>query len=99
MGNEEADFTHNNTTIESVIKTESEQVILEIKDHGEGFSEEALNTMFEFFAHEDIYHREGLGLGLAAVKLIMDTHQGKAEIANHQSGAIVKLMFCCEEKI
>ncbi|MGA1867904.1 MAG: response regulator [bacterium] len=72
-----------------------DSVVIEINDSGPGFSEESLRMLFEFFVSDDIaHHTEGLGLGLAAVKLIMDAHFGKIEVENRQEGgASVRLIF------
>jgi len=74
--------------------TENETIIIEIFDHGPGFSEEALSKLFEYFSIDDVMHSEGLGLGLAAVKLVMDSHSGSISINNTETGgAQVRLLF------
>ncbi len=55
-------------------------------DHGEGFSKEALDKLFELFAADDLMHNEGTGLSLAAVKLIMDIHNSRIIIKNRKNG-------------
>ena len=68
--------------------------IYEIRDTGPGFSDEALNKLFDFFGSDDVmHHKEGFGLGLAASKLIMDAHSGRIDIDNCESGAKVTLSF------
>ena len=58
------------------------------------FSKDAKEKLFNYFSSDDVMHSEGLGLGLASVKLIMDAHQGKAEIKNMKDGgAVVNLIF------
>jgi two-component system, sensor histidine kinase and response regulator len=71
------------------------QVSLVIADNGTGFSEESLNSLFEFFSSDELYHHdEGCGLGLAVAKIIMDSHNGVIEAANKgNGGANVKLIF------
>lgn len=77
----------------SVITTET-KVTVEFKDYGPGFSEDAVNHLFELFGAGDILHIEGSGLSLAAVNLIMNMHNGNVEGTNGQeSGAVVKLHF------
>jgi two-component system, sensor histidine kinase and response regulator len=70
-------------------------VKLEIEDNGPGFSKHDLNRLFEIFGKEnpDPAH-DGFGLGLAAVKLVMEIHSGEVEIKNlPKGGASVTLLF------
>lgn len=68
--------------------------IWEIRDSGPGFSNEALNKLFDFFGSDDVmHHKEGYGLGLAASKLIMEAHSGRIDIDNCESGAKVTVSF------
>ncbi|MGD8778501.1 MAG: hybrid sensor histidine kinase/response regulator [Ignavibacteria bacterium] len=54
-----------------------------VKDNGDGFSEEAQKQLYDIFTTNNVMnHSEGFGLGLAAVKLIMDAHNGNVEIRN-----------------
>ena len=74
---------------------QDEKYLIEIIDQGEGFSEDAINYVFNFFAVGDAPVDQNYGLGLATVKLIMDIHSGKIEIENDKldKGAIVRLIF------
>lgn len=68
--------------------------IVEFVDYGPGFTEETIENIFEFFASTDALKSDGMGLSLAAVKLIMDAHEGQVEILNHEKGgAVVRLIF------
>lgn len=63
-----------------------------IQDQGEGFSEKALENLFKLFSvsnHTD----KNIGIDLALIKLIMDTHQGEIQAANNETGAFVLLKF------
>jgi two-component system sensor histidine kinase/response regulator len=72
----------------------SEQVIVEIIDQGNGFSQQALNTLFRIFAIGEQHVDQNAGLGLALVKLIMDAHHGEVQINNNPGrGATVRLLF------
>ncbi len=65
-----------------------------VDDYGKGFSKEALEQLFELFSADDLMHKEGKGLSLAAVKLIMDIHGGEIVIKNREnSGARVELIL------
>ncbi|MCD4772379.1 MAG: hybrid sensor histidine kinase/response regulator [Bacteroidales bacterium] len=80
--------------IKIIVYRDNDKVIVSFKDNGTGFSDEAKEKLFNYFSSDDIMHSEGLGLGLASVKLIMDAHQGKVEIKNMKDGgAIVNLFF------
>ncbi|HIJ77911.1 MAG: hybrid sensor histidine kinase/response regulator [Desulfobulbaceae bacterium] len=76
-------------------KSEDNNLLLQVNDSGPGFSQESLDMLFDFFTIDDImHHSEGLGLGLAAAKLIMDAHFGTIEVENiNNKGASVKLFF------
>ncbi len=70
------------------------KVIITCEDDGPGFNEEAKKRLFELFAAGDVLHQEGTGLSLAAIKLIMDYHNGKIEVSNKPTGgAIIHLTF------
>jgi len=76
------------------VLTNDSKVIIEFKDYGPGFSDEAVDNLFELFGAGDVLHIEGSGLSLAAVNLIMSIHNGKVEAVNGKgSGAIVRLCF------
>ncbi|MBP2079929.1 sensor histidine kinase [Oceanobacillus polygoni] len=62
------------------LKSEDEQVIVEIKDNGSGISEEAIDHIFDRFYRADASRNTatgGSGLGLAIVKRIVKEHGGK----------------------
>jgi two-component system sensor histidine kinase/response regulator len=70
------------------------QVSFIVTDEGKGFSEEALEKLFQVFGTGDVAHQEGKGLSLSAVKLIMDAHSGDIEVKNRKPrGAEIKLVF------
>jgi K+-sensing histidine kinase KdpD len=74
---------------------EKDNICIEFMDEGAGFSENSLSQIFNFFTIENIqHHTEGLGLGLATAKLIMENLSGKIEAFNQTGkGAIIKLTF------
>ncbi|MBN2638601.1 MAG: hybrid sensor histidine kinase/response regulator [Bacteroidales bacterium] len=73
----------------------SEDLIhLFIEDNGPGFKAEALEHVYELFSNGDLSHTEGMGLSLAAIKLIIDIHGGHMLVENIASGgARIKLSF------
>ncbi len=78
----------------SARKTKGGPLVLTCEDNGPGFSAEAKKRLFELFSAGDVRHEEGTGLSLAAIKLIMDYHNGSIEVENKpEGGARVRLIF------
>lgn len=69
--------------------------IFQIQDNGPGFSEHNQKYLFELFGNNDIiHHSEGMGLGLAICKLIIEALGGKINIFNNkEGGATVELLI------
>jgi two-component system sensor histidine kinase/response regulator len=68
--------------------------VVQFIDDGPGFKKVLLDKLFKYFTSTDSMNSEGLGLSIAAVKLIMDAHHGQVRIENsQQGGAIVTLEF------
>jgi two-component system phosphoglycerate transport system sensor histidine kinase PgtB len=69
-----------------------EEVGIEFKDHGEGFSEEvAKKAPGPFYTNRTV----GVGLGLSAVRKIIEDHGGRLEIPNGQGtkGGLVRIFL------
>jgi two-component system phosphate regulon sensor histidine kinase PhoR len=72
-------------------------IILEIKDKGNGMSKSVQKKVFEKFYREhtgDVHNVKGHGLGLAYVKRIVDDHQGHVSVESEKgkgSTFIIKL--------
>jgi signal transduction histidine kinase len=71
---------------------EGEQIVMTIRDTGEGIPPEQLPHLFDRFYRVDASRKrdtEGSGLGLAIVKALVEIHQGKvlAESAGHNKGS------------
>lgn len=80
--------------IELIVAADKNWVTIECLDDGTGFEQEALDHPFELFYNSDLAHSQGTGLSLAAVKLIVDIHDGNMEIENRKSGgACVRIQF------
>ena len=87
-------YSPDKSEINADVCRDNDKVTVSFKDNGTGFSKDAKEKIFNYFSSDDVMHSEGLGLGLASVKLIMDAHQGKAEIKNMKDGgAVVNLIF------
>lgn len=78
-------YNKDNNPIEVSVKESknSDEVILVVKDHGIGMSDEFQEQMFEPFAQEDADSRtiyEGYGLGLTYVTRIINALDGRMEV-------------------
>jgi two-component system, sensor histidine kinase and response regulator len=88
-------YSHTGGRVVVGIDVSDETVSISVRDFGPGFSDEAMSRVFTFFASDDImHHHEGLGLGLATAKLIMDAHDGTITAENHpDGGALLRMDF------
>jgi two-component system sensor histidine kinase/response regulator len=68
---------------------------IEVSDSGPGFSTKALESLYDLFTADNLkYHSHGFGIGLATVKIILDTLSAKLEICNLPGhGAMVRVIF------
>jgi two-component system, sensor histidine kinase and response regulator len=71
------------------------EVIIEIRDKGPGFSKNALEHLYEFFSADNLkYRSHGFGIGLATAKTILNTMNARLEINNlTDHGALVSISF------
>lgn len=60
-----------------------EEIHLQVRDNGSGFSENALSRVFEPYMTTK---PKGTGLGLAIVKKIIEEHGGRINVENHVNG-------------
>ncbi len=87
-------YSGKNSPIDINVKRNEQHLSVEIQDYGPGFSPLALNRIFELFGAGDVSHIEGSGLSLAAVKLIIDMHNGSIEALNSDdAGAVIRMKF------
>ncbi|MFP4470334.1 MAG: response regulator [Bacteroidales bacterium] len=87
--------TPENGRINIAAKEHNGKVRLRIHDSGPGFSDKDLSRTFEIFDKDlSAENYGGFGLGLPAVKLVMDVHSGVLELENDPAGgAAVSLVF------
>ncbi len=84
------------TTVEINVIKNSKNYTIDFIDEGLGFEKDNLNSIYDYFKISDInHHGEGFGLGLKALKMILDTHSAKIEIFNNKNkkGATVRIVF------
>jgi signal transduction histidine kinase len=77
--------------IHAMIRREKAAIILEIRDGGAGFSDEALRRWSEPFFSE---REGGMGLGLTLASEVMQAHHGAITVENDpDGGAVVRCSF------
>jgi two-component system OmpR family sensor kinase len=82
-------FSPAGVPIEVAIANDSGQVVVEVRDHGEGIPEQLRDQIFERFYRVDNSRNAetgGSGLGLAIVKTIVTNHQGKISVSETPGG-------------
>lgn len=71
-------YSHANGNVNISIKSEGDQVILQVADEGPGIPAADVPHIFDkFYRGGNITSTEGSGLGLAIVKTIIENHQGR----------------------
>lgn len=69
---------------------ENYQIIISIRDHGDGIKDLDISRLFQPFARGDNARRgKGSGLGLAIVARIIEMHAGSIKLENHPQGGLV----------
>jgi two-component system, OmpR family, sensor histidine kinase KdpD len=79
-------YTNAGSTIEIDVKKEDEEVIVDIKDNGDGVTDEAKEKIFEMFYTGNskiIDSRRSMGLGLALCKSIINAHGGEISVRDN----------------
>src|SRR4029077_8732593 len=72
-----------NRKVEIITSSDNGSVGLAVRDHGPGISNEARDRLFEqFFTTKE----HGLGMGLAIVRSIIESHGGKIAADNVDGG-------------
>ena len=93
-------YSPENGSIEVHCNTEGQYIICQVRDHGNGFSQDVIEKPFDLFITDNKYADNQIGLELPIVKMIMDAHGGKAKLYNDPSGgAVVRLEFMKTDKI
>ncbi|MGD2036163.1 MAG: response regulator [Bacteroidales bacterium] len=79
-------YSADNGIISIKTSVNKDKCFLEISDNGPGFSDDVLRNIFKpFIADEDI-SKQGMGLNLALIKLIIEAHNGNISILNNENG-------------
>ncbi|MGJ8455452.1 sensor histidine kinase [Pseudothermotoga sp. U03pept] len=72
-------YTEEGKSVEISLKQQDAAVIFSVSNHGEPVAKEEREKIFERFYRAKNAKNEGLGLGLAVVKAIVDLHHGKVQ--------------------
>ena len=71
------------------VDSNSEQIKIEVADHGEGIPEDQVEALMQPFVRGEAARTiQGSGLGLAIVKRIVDIHQGQLQLENREEGGL-----------
>ena len=76
-------YTPKEGLITLLVGLEDEKVVIRVADSGIGISPEALGRVFELFAqdtHATGFNGQGLGIGLAVVRELAESHQGSVRV-------------------
>jgi len=76
-----------------------QQILLEIRDYGEGITQEQESKIFELFyrgGNELTRTTQGTGIGLALVKDLVSAQHGEIKVARRELGLAMLLSFQCK---
>lgn len=94
-------YTKENDSIEINSFIQNDELFLEIKDSGQGIDEKDLNNIFEiFYRGTNSRREEGLGIGLAVVKNIIDMHGWNIKVTSELgvgSCFTIIIPLCCSK--
>lgn len=82
-------FTPSGGHVAVKLKQQGDQVIIQVQDSGEGIKPEALPFVFDYFWQADSSisrKHNGLGLGLAIVRQLVELHNGQIEVESAGEG-------------
>jgi hypothetical protein len=85
-------YSPNGSAVDVAVRAVGAGAVIEVSDRGPGFPSEVLSQPFQRFggrtsgAAVEGDTRRGTGLGLWIVGMVMNAHQGQAEIANRRDG-------------
>lgn len=83
--------------IEVAVKTIKNNVVITVRDYGEGISATEIENIFERFVRFS-KHSEGLGLGLPIAKAIIDAHDGQITVESTPAeGSIFSITIAQEQ--
>ncbi|MGY1488621.1 ATP-binding protein [Methylobacillus pratensis] len=90
-------FTPAGGAIDISLSARDDWAVLKVSDTGQGIPGEVLPYVFDMFVQEDSSSsriNNGLGIGLALVKQIVELHQGKVEALSQGKGTGASFRIC-----
>lgn len=95
-------FSPQNSSVEISFSQDEAHSIIEVRDHGQGISDEVLanlNSRKTLISKEGTKGESGLGVGLRIVQDFVDAHQGQMEFAQAEGGGTcVQVMLPKKQK-
>ncbi len=83
-----AKYTHPHGSVELMVRKESNQCVIAVRDSGVGIPRNMLSRIFEpfFQARSELSANQGLGVGLALTRELVELHGGTIEVKSAGSG-------------
>jgi signal transduction histidine kinase/ligand-binding sensor domain-containing protein/DNA-binding response OmpR family regulator len=69
-----------NDVIKISVASDNERVFIKVADNGEGIAKENIEAIFQPFVQVTKNYRQGTGIGLSLVKLLVDAHHGEIKV-------------------
>jgi signal transduction histidine kinase len=85
------DFSPMGETVEVFVGLKDSKILIQVKDHGPGISEDFIPKLFLRFSRGDKGERKGSGLGLSIAKKIIDLHHGQIKLTEYKSGTTFEI--------
>jgi signal transduction histidine kinase len=78
-------FSTDGASVEVVMRTEGDELFIDVRDHGMGIAPENIQNIFKHFYQVDntlTRGHEGLGLGLAVTKMLVQANRGRILVSS-----------------
>lgn len=82
-------FNPAESPIEISVKQTTDTLVIRIRDHGPGVSQEHLSQLGNSFFRVPGQQQQGYGLGLAIAKRAVEQHGGQLQFSNHSAGGFI----------
>jgi signal transduction histidine kinase len=95
-------FSHPGSAVEVRASVEADGLALRVVDQGSGIRPEDLDNIFEPFWQAEAYrskHKEGIGLGLAITRRLIEAHGGKIEIESSPGAGTTVIILLPSSRI